>query len=278
LKEDIIPFGADRLTHGLAPILAVFIGLSAILIVPVGDQVSIAGYDVPLVIANVGILFFLAFSSLAVYSVVLAGWASHNKFSLYGALRASAQMVSYEISMGLAVVGAVLLWGSISLVDMVHAQGIGNLKELIYFLLSIPFFIVFFICALAETNRAPFDLPECESELVAGFHTEYSGMKFASFFIAEYANIIAISAVVVTVFLGGWKGPGILGLGDLPFIWFFIKLFGMLWMFVWIRATFPRFRYDQLMDFGWKSLLPFTLAWLLVVGFVVAWWGPVTAA
>ena len=275
LKEDIIPDGVDRLTHGLAPIIAVFLGISAILIVPVGDSMTVGGYEVPWVISNVGMLFFLSMSSLAVYSVVLAGWASANKFSLFGALRASAQMVSYEISMGLSIVGAVLLWGSISLVDMVYAQGIGNLKEFAYFILSIPFFLVFFVTALAETNRAPFDLPECESELVAGFHTEYSGMKFAAFFLAEYANIIAISSIMVTVFLGGWKGPGIAGIGSIPIVWFVLKTFAICWMFVWIRATYPRFRYDQLMDFGWKAMLPFTLFWLMVVGLVVAMYGPV---
>ena len=264
LKEDIIPKDADRLTHGIAPLLAVGLAMAGIAIIPVGDRLTISGYDIPLVVSNAGVLFFLAMSSLAVYTVVFAGWGSSNKFSMLGAMRSAAQMISYELSMGLAVVGAVLLWGSISLVEMVYAQGLGNLTEIIRFLVSIPLFVVFFITALAETNRNPFDLPECENELVAGYHTEYSGLKFAMFFLGEYAAIIAICAITVTLFLGGWKGPGFFGLGNLPFIWFGIKTCALCSTFIWIRATFPRFRYDQLMNFGWKRLLPFSFFWVMV--------------
>jgi NADH-quinone oxidoreductase subunit H len=272
LKEDIVPAGADRLVHALAPIIAVFLAMAGIVIIPWGDRLAFAGRDIPLVISNVGVLYFLAASSLAVYGVVLAGWGSANKYSMYGALRSAAQMISYELAMGLAVAGAVLLWGSLSLVDMVHAQGLGTVKEVVWFVLSLPLLLVFFIAGLAETNRAPFDLPECENELVAGFHTEYSGLKFAMFFLGEYANIVVISMVTVTLFLGGWKGPGWLGLGNLPAIWFLIKTFALCWLFIWIRGTFPRFRYDQLMSFGWKFLLPVTLLWVMVVAVVVAFW------
>jgi NADH-quinone oxidoreductase subunit H len=272
LKEDIVPADADPIVHGLAPFLAVMLCMAAIAIIPIGDRMTIAGYDIPLVISNAGVLFFLAVSSMAVYTVVLSGWGSANKYSMYGALRSAAQMISYELPMGLAVVGAALLWGSLSLVEMVEAQGLGNLREIVMFLLSIPFLVVFFIASLAETNRAPFDLPECESELVAGYHTEYSGLKFAMFFLAEYANIIVVSSITTTLFLGGWKGPGILGLGSIPVIWFALKVFVLCSVFIWIRATYPRFRYDQLMDFGWKALIPFMFAWVIVVALVVSMW------
>jgi NADH-quinone oxidoreductase subunit H len=272
LKEDIVPAKADPFIHALAPTLAVFLCLAAIVIIPFGDKITIAGYDIPMVISNAGVLYFLAASSIAVYAVVLAGWGSHSKYSMLGALRATAQMISYELAMGLAVVGAVLLWGSLSLVDMVHAQGFWSLREIVMTILAMPLFLTFFITALAETNRAPFDLPEGESELVAGFHTEYSGLKFAMFFLGEYANIIVICSIATTLFLGGWRGPGFLGLGNIPIVWFAIKVLLLCFVFVWIRATFPRMRYDKLMEFGWKFLLPTTLFWLMVVATVVAFW------
>jgi NADH-quinone oxidoreductase subunit H len=272
LKEDIVPTHADRFIHALAPTLAMFLCLAAIVIIPIGDRVTIAGYDIPLVISNAGMLYFLAASSLAVYSVVLAGWGSASKYSIYGALRSAAQMISYEITMGLGVVGAVILWGSLSLVDMVRAQGFGDLREIVMTLLAAPLFLSFFIAVIAETNRAPFDIPEAESELVAGYHTEYSGLKFAMFYLAEYANIIAVCSIAATMFLGGWRGPGIWGLGDIPVLWFAVKVFALCSCFVWIRATFPRLRYDRLMDFGWKFLLPMTLLWVMVAATVVALW------
>ena len=272
LKEDIVPARSDRFIHALAPTLAVFLSLAVIAILPIGNRMTIAGNDIPLVISNAGVLFFLAASSMSVYSVVLAGWGSVSKYSMYGALRSAAQMISYELSMGLAVAGAVILWGSLSLVDMVNAQGFGNLREIAMTLLAMPLFLVFFITGLAETNRAPFDLPEAEGELVGGYHTEFSGLKFAMFFLAEYANIIIISSIATTLFLGGWKGPGVLGLGNIPFIWFAIKVLALCSMFVWVRATLPRFRYDHLMDFGWKRLLPGTLVWVMIVAVVVAFW------
>jgi NADH-quinone oxidoreductase subunit H len=272
LKEDIVPAKADRLIHSLGPVMAVFLSMAAILIIPVGDSVTIAGYRIPLVVSNAGVLYFLAASSMAVYAVILAGWGSANKYSMMGALRAAAQMISYELAMGLAVVGAVLLWGSLSLVDMVRAQGFWTLREIVLTALAMPLFAVFLTTVMAETNRAPFDLPEAENELVAGYHTEYSGLKFAMFFLAEYANIMVVSSIAVTLFLGGWKGPGFLGLGNIPILWFIIKLGVLCSFFVWARATLPRIRYDKLMDFGWKFLLPLTLFWVMLIAVIITIW------
>lgn len=270
LKEDIVPAKSDRLIHALAPALSFFLAIAAMLLIPIGDEITITGYKIPLVISDVGILYFLAASSIAVYGVILAGWGSASKYSLLGSLRAAAQMISYELSMGLAVVGAVLLWGSLSLVDMVHAQGLGSVREVFMTILSIPLFIIFFITILAETNRAPFDIPEAENELVAGFHTEFSGLKFALFFVAEYANIIIVSSIAVTLFLGGWKGPGFPVIGNLPFLWFALKVALLCSAFVWIRATLPRFRYDKLMDFGWKILLPTSFIYVMILAVIIA--------
>ena len=209
---------------------------------------------------DVGVLFVFGVASLGVYGIVLAGWSSNNKYSLLGGLRSSAQLISYELSMGLSVVGVLLLAGSLSLVEIVKAQAglswwFGILPIPNWFLFSQPLgFFIYFTCALAETNRAPFDLPEAETELVAGFHTEYSSMKFAMFFMAEYANMITVSALATTMFLGGWLGP----IGPSP-VWFLGKVFLLLFLFIWFRATLPRFRYDQLMSFGWKRLLPLAL-------------------
>jgi NADH-quinone oxidoreductase subunit H len=203
-------------------------------------------------------------SSIGVYAITLAGWSSNNKYSLLGGLRSSAQMISYELAMGISTVGVLLLAGSLSLVDIVNKQA--NT----WFILQQPLaFIIFMITALAETNRAPFDLPEAEAELVAGFHTEYSSMKFGLFFLGEYANIITISAIATTLFLGGWQGPW---LPDyLKFLWFFAKVFFLVFVFFWVRWTFPRLRYDQLMNLGWKILLPLSIANVMVTGFAVYW-------
>jgi NADH-quinone oxidoreductase subunit H len=209
---------------------------------------------------DVGLLFVFGAASLGVYGIVLAGWSSNSKYSLLGGLRSSAQLISYELSMGLSVVGVLLLVGSLSLVDIVKAQAglswwFGILPVPNWFLFSQPLgFCIYFCCALAETNRAPFDLPEAETELVAGFHTEYSSMKFAMFFMAEYANMITVAALATTIFLGGWLGP----IAPSP-VWFVGKVFLLLFLFIWVRATLPRFRYDQLMSFGWKRLLPLAL-------------------
>jgi NADH-quinone oxidoreductase subunit H len=218
---------------------------------------------------NVALLFILGVSSIGGYGIILGGWSSNNKFSLMGGLRSAAQMVSYEVPMGFAIVAVVLMSGSLSLVDIVNAQGqrgMGLLGWNIFWLL-IPGLLAFgtyFICGVAETNRNPFDLPEAESELVAGFHTEYSGMKFALFFLAEYANMIVISCMVTVMFLGGWLSP-IPGLPD-SFLWFFAKMAIFLFCYIWFRGTFPRYRFDQLMHIGWKWLLPLSLANIFLVG------------
>ncbi len=250
-KEDIIPTNADRVLYVLAPTFSMVPALIAFAVVPFGDEVRLFGQVVPLRITdiNVGILYVLAVASMGVYGIVLAGWSSNNKYSLLGALRSSAQMISYELSMGLSIIPVIMLASSLSLVDIVNAQA------RVWFLVpALPSFLVFFICAVAETNRAPFDLPEAETELVAGFHTEYSSMKFAMFFMAEYANMITASAIATTLFLGGWRGPLLP-----PVVWFLLKVFAVLFVFIWLRATLPRFRYDQLMRFGWKVLLPVAL-------------------
>ena len=208
---------------------------------------------------NIGILYVLAVSSVGVYGILLGGWSSNNKYSLLGALRSSAQMISYELSMGLSLIGVIMIAQSLSLVEIVNAQ-----SKMWFVILQPLAFIVYAISAIAETNRCPFDLPEAETELVAGFHTEYSSMKFSLFFMAEYANIITVSAVAVTFFFGGWRGPYLP-----PIAWFIIKLALCIFFFIWLRSTFPRFRYDQLMNFGWKVLLPAALASIVITGIVM---------
>ena len=236
-KEEFVPAGANKVVFHIAPMLAVIPALVTFSVIPVGPAFTVT--DI-----NVGLLLFLAMSSIGVYAITLAGWSSNNKYALLGGLRSSAQMISYELAMGLSTVGVLLLAGSLSLVDIVHAQ------ERVWFVVQQPLaFIIFIITAFAETNRAPFDLPEAEAELVAGFHTEYSSMKWGLFFLGEYANMIAISSIAVTLFLGGWNGPWLPD--SLKFIWFFAKLGVLLFGFIWIRWTFPRLRYDQLMGFGW---------------------------
>jgi NADH-quinone oxidoreductase subunit H len=255
----------ERAVFLLAPSLSIIPAFIAFAVIPFGDTTTLFGLlskPVALHITDidVGVLFVFGVASLGVYGIVLAGWSSNNKYSLLGGLRSSAQLISYELSMGLSVVGVLILAGSLSLVDIVRAQEgvewfLGILPHPRWFLFSQPLgFLIYFICALAETNRAPFDLPEAETELVAGFHTEYSSMKFAMFFMAEYANMITVSALATTMFLGGWLGP----IGPSP-VWFLGKVFFLLFLFIWFRATLPRFRYDQLMAFGWKRLLPLAL-------------------
>ena len=263
-KEDLIPSQVERVVFLLAPSLSIIPAFIAFAVIPFGDSTTLFGLlsePVALHITDidVGVLFVFGVASLGVYGIVLAGWSSNNKYSLLGGLRSSAQLISYELSMGLSVVGVLILAGSLSLVDIVRAQmgvewflGIPHPR---WFLFSQPLgFLLYFTCALAETNRAPFDLPEAETELVAGFHTEYSSMKFAMFFMAEYANMITVAALATTLFLGGWLGP----IGPSP-VWFLGKVFFLLFLFIWFRATLPRFRYDQLMSFGWKVLLPVAL-------------------
>jgi NADH-quinone oxidoreductase subunit H len=258
-KEEFIPDGANKVIFHIAPMLAVIPALVTFSVVPFGPQDALRVTDI-----NVGLLLFLAMSSLGVYAITLGGWSSNNKYALLGGLRSSAQMISYELAMGLSTIGVLLLAGSLSLVDIVHAQ------ERWWFVVFQPVaFMIFMITALAETNRAPFDLPEAEAELVAGFHTEYSSMKFGLFFLGEFANVISISCIAVTLYLGGWNGPWLPD--SLKFLWFFAKLGALLFFFIWVRWTFPRLRYDQLMNLGWKVLLPLSLANVLFTAGVV-WW------
>jgi len=255
-KEEFVPAEANKIIFFLAPMLAVIPALVTFAVIPFGPGDALVGTDV-----NVGLLVFLGMSSLGVYSITLGGWASNNKYALLGGLRSSAQMISYELAMGMSTIGVLLLAGSLSLVEIVHAQ------QKVWFVVLQPVaFVIFMITALAETNRAPFDLPEAEGELVAGFHTEYSSMKFGLFFLGEFMNVIAISCIAVTLFLGGWNGPGPAALG---LVWFLLKLFALLFIFIWIRWTYPRLRYDQLMNLGWKVLLPMALANIVVTAIVM---------
>ncbi len=255
-KEEFIPAQANKVIFHLAPMLAVVPALVSFAVIPIGPNFVVT--DI-----NVGLLLFLAMSSLGVYSITLGGWSSNNKYALLGGLRSAAQMVSYELAMGLSTIGVLLLAGSLSLVDIVHAQAgaiqMGPVHLPGWFVFYQPVaFAVFMVTALAETNRAPFDLPEAEAELVAGFHTEYSSMKFGLFFLGEFANVITICSIAVTLFLGGWNGPWLPD--SLKFLWFFAKLGVLLFFFIWVRWTYPRLRYDQLMHLGWKVLLPLSLA------------------
>ena len=255
-KEDWIPPFADRFVFVFAPTAIVMAMLLGFAVVPYAPGVHIANL-------NIGLLFFLGMTSLAVYSVLLGGLASNNKYALLGGLRSAAQMVSYEVFMGLSLMGVVMLTGSFSLVDIVHWQADN------YWFVIPQFigFVVFVIAGIAESHRLPFDLPEAEHELVAGFHTEYSGMKFGMFMVGEYLGLILISCMIVTIFFGGWLGPAFLP----PFIWFLIKSFAFICFFILLRAAIPRPRYDQLMSFGWKFMLPLTLINLLATGAIVLW-------
>lgn len=265
-KETIFPRGADKILYLLGPVFASAPAFLSYAVIPVGPNLSIFGQDVPLYLAdiNVALLFIFAVASINIYGVFLAGWSSNNKYSLYGGLRASAQMISYELAMGLSVMGVIMLAGSFSLVDIVNAQA-----KLPFLLLQPVGYLMFLVAGLAEINRIPFDLPEAEGELVAGFHTEYSGMRFGLFFLGEYANIITTSCVAVLLFWGGWNGPGVTQYPWLGPIYFTLKLLPHLFFMVWTRGTLPRFRYDQLMAFGWKVLLPIGLANILITGLII---------
>ena len=252
-KEDWIPPFADKVIFVIAPAIVAATVLMSFVIVPFGPGILISDL-------NIGLLFFLAMSSLGVYSIVLGGWASNNKYSLLGALRGASQMISYEVFMGLSLMGVVMLSGSFRLTDIVMAQ------QEYWFIFTQPVaFVIFLIAGVAETHRLPFDIPESESELVAGFHSEYSGMKFGMFFIGEYLGIILISSMLVTLFCGGWLGPSFLP----GVVWFFLKTFVFILLFILLRASLPRPRYDQLMEYGWKVLLPIALVNLLVTGAVI---------
>ncbi len=277
-KEDLTPPHVYKPLYIAAPMIAVVFALTSIAVIPVGNTIKVAGLDIPLQITdvNIGLLIILGVTSLGVYGVALAGWASNSKYSLLGGLRASAQMVSYEISLGLSLVGVLIIAGSFSLQDIVKAQE-GSWWHVIprwnVFQGQVIGFFIYLTAAYAETNRIPFDLPEAETELVAGYHTEYSAMKFAMFFMAEYANMITVACLASLLFLGGWHGP-IFGppllQSLLPVFWFVLRVFVFLFIYIWVRGTLPRFRYDQLMAFGWKFLLPLAIANLVVTALVVA--------
>jgi len=254
-KEDIIPAKGDKLVFWLAPVVVFVPALMIFAVVPFQDKAVLADL-------NIGILYVVAISSLSVFGVFMAGWGSNNKYSLIGAIRSTAQVVSYEIPLVLSIIGVVLITGSLSMTKIVEAQSIP------FILLQPLGFLIFFLAALAEINRCPFDLVEAEQELTTGFNVEYSGMKFALFYLAEYVEALAISAIITILFLGGWKGPLLL-----PFLWFLIKVFGVFFVIIWIRGTIPRLRIDQVMAFAWKFLLPLALINLLITAVQVLVWG-----
>jgi len=282
LKEDILPAKADKWIFTLAPIIALVPAFIVFAVIPFGPSLELFGKTIPLRITdlNIGLLYVLSISSVGILGIILGGWASNSKYPLMGALRSAAQMVSYEVALGFSIMGVLMIAGSLSLVDIVNKQ-----KEFgWWFVFLQPLgFILFFVCGIAETNRAPFDLPEAESELVAGFHTEYSGFRFSLYFLAEYANMIAVSAMAVTLFFGGWLrpfasvtqldfldfkwlalGPSLTGL-----FWFSFKVIIFLYCYLWFRWTWPRYRYDQLMKIGWQYLLPLAIFNLIATAFVV---------
>ena len=281
-KEGVTPVTADRTTYFLAPIVSLVPALLAFAVIPFGEGVHIFGQSVTFEIAdlNVALLWVLGMGSLAVYGVVLAGWSSGSKYPLLGGIRSSAQMISYEIPLSLSLIPVVIAAGTLSMRGIVESQigsmhaaswmpaAVGNLLAFVprwYIFTQLPAFLIFLLAGVAETNRAPFDLPEAETELVAGFHTEYSGIKFAMFFLSEYIHIVTVSALAVTMFLGGWSGPRIPFLPWLwPIAWFMGKTFFFVFLFIWLRATMPRLRYDRLMQLGWKVLIPAALVWLFV--------------
>lgn len=285
-KEDIIPAGANKFLFSMAPILALVPALIGFAVIPFGPDQTMEVFGVsvkPFVISdiNIGILYILAFASIGAYGIILGGWASNSKYSLLGGLRSAAQIISYELNVGLAIVGVLIMAGSLSLVKITEAQA-GGFWHWYVFAFPAPqvfAFVVYVISSVAETNRVPFDLPEAESELVAGFFTEYSGMRFAFFFLAEYANMVLVSCVAAALFLGGWTAPypgtilGLLGLESAAWMegvaWFTIKVYGFLFLFFWLRATLPRLRYDQLMKFGWKVMLPIALGNIVVTALAV---------
>ena len=261
-KEDIVVPFANRLIYIFAPTIIVITALMSFAVIPFGDHVTILGQKVDLVVAdvNVGLLYLFAISSLGVYGVVMGGWASNNKYSLLGSIRSSAQMISYELSLGLSVIGVLMITGSLSTVKIVEAQAP------VWFVIYQPLgFLIYLISAVAESSRTPFDLTECENELVAGYQTEYSSMKFGLYYLGEYAHILVVSSLAVTLFFGGWHGPWLP-----PVVWFLIKVFCFIFFFIWVRATYPRFRYDQLMKFGWKVLFPLALLNIMITAVVMS--------
>jgi NADH-quinone oxidoreductase subunit H len=274
-KEDLTPPYVNRPLYLLAPVMALTLALTSIAVIPFGGWVTVRGMRIPLQITdmNVGLLIILGITSIGVYGVALAGWSSNSKYSLLGALRASAQMVSYEVALGLSLIGVLILSGTFSLRGIVERQLGGFWHWNIFGGGQVVAFFIYLCAAFAETNRVPFDLPEAETELVAGYHTEYSAMKFAMFFMAEYANMVTVACIASVLFLGGWSGPVFgppLLQALLPIFWFFVRVLFFLFLYIWIRGTLPRFRYDQLMAFSWKFLLPLSVANILITGLVVA--------
>jgi NADH-quinone oxidoreductase subunit H len=275
LKEDIIPKAADKVVYLLAPIIAVIPAFLAFAVIPFGPVVDVPFTDreTPLQLTDmpVAVLFILAIASIGIYGIVLGGWSSGSTYSLLGGLRSSAQMISYEVAMGLALVAVFLYAGSMSTSEIVAAQ-----ERLWFGIILIPSFVIYMIAMVGETNRAPFDLPEAEGELVGGFHTEYSSLKFALFFLAEYINMATVSALATTLFLGGWRAPwplsaigdGVLNTGYWPVLWFLGKMMIFIFVFIWLRGTLPRLRYDQFMRFGWKRLIPIALGWIVAVAVI----------
>jgi NADH-quinone oxidoreductase subunit H len=265
LKEQLTPRDAVLPLYWIAPAISGVVAFLSFAVIPVGPAFEVAGRTVQPWLADVsiGILYILAITSLGIYGIVLGGWASGNKYSLIGAIRSSAQMISYELSLGLSVLGVVMMAGTLSLTQIVDAQ-----KQVWFLIPQALGAIVYFIAGIAETNRAPFDLPEAEQELVAGYHTEYSGLRFTLYFMAEYINMITVSAIATTLFLGGWWGPFAPG----PW-WFLIKVAALLFVYIWLRATLPRLRYDQLMRFGWLVLLPLAVLNVVVTAVAVVFWG-----
>jgi NADH-quinone oxidoreductase subunit H len=273
-KEEIVPDQSTRFVYFLAPIIAITAALMSMIVYPFGPVVTLPFLGpVRLAVAqfDVALLYVLAITSVGVYGVALAGWASNSKYSLLGGLRASAQLISYELSLGLSLVGVVMLSGSLDLYHIVEQQSgwFGMNWNIIYQPLG---FVVYLISAIAETNRVPFDLPEAETELVAGFHTEYSALKFALFFMAEYVNMFTVSVLATTLFLGGWNGPGVATLPWLGVIYFLAKIVFFLFLYIWLRGTLPRFRFDQLMSFGWKFLLPVAILNVVLTATVYYFW------
>ena len=277
LKEDVIPNHVNKVVYIAAPAAILVPALMGFAVVPFGDTLTVFGHEIKLIIcnANIGVLYVLALSSLGVYGIVLGGWASNNKYALMGAVRASAQMISYELSLGLSLIGVLMVTGSLRLSDIVHLQAGSTVLGFLpgWFVFTQPIAcLVFMVSVFAETNRLPFDLPEAEQELVAGYHSEYSSMKFAMFFMAEYAHMITASALITTLFFGGWHLPGVnpldtsFAISLLKVLVFSIKTGFFLFLFIWVRWTVPRFRYDQVMRLGWKYLLPLALANVFLTG------------
>ncbi|GAC67688.1 NADH-quinone oxidoreductase subunit NuoH [Gordonia soli] len=276
LKEGITPSGVDKVIYLLAPIIAVVPAVLAFAVIPFGPMVSVFGHQTPLQLTDlpVGVLYVLAMASIGVYGIVLAGWSSGSTYPLLGGLRSTAQVISYEIAMGLAFAAVFLDSSTMSTSGIVAGQ-----QHHWYLLVLLPSFVIYVISMVGETNRAPFDLPEAEGELVGGFHTEYSSLKFAMFMLAEYINMVTVSALATTLFLGGWQAPWPISLWDganqgwWPVLWFTLKVWAFLFVFIWLRTTLPRLRYDQFMNLGWKVLIPISLLWILVVGVIRAIFG-----